>query len=306
MASQQIDESPPEPDERPQRRREWTGALRSVILPLVAVGLIVLAVWYLEAGRGTGSSPAAGTGIVALPSAKNHTGKPAATDIGRAAPDFVLQKLGGGNLRLSDFQGKTVLINFWATWCGPCAQEMPEIVKTYNQQKDQNFVVISVDEQEDPGTVQKFVNDYKMDFPVVLDTSGQIGETYHAGTQFPTSVFISPDGTVRPIHNENGQIQRAAVAARQKDTRGRHNHPSTSAGEARAAFVGAVRPLPYDLQAADLRARGPAAAGHGGRGRADRRDLPAGAGRDPRGARRDGPVRAVSARPLRRLHHADA
>jgi thiol-disulfide isomerase/thioredoxin len=202
-----LDESPaPEPDERPQRRREWTGAVRSVILPLLAVGLIVFAVWYLEGGRFGGARPTSGTGIVALPTEKNHTGKPPATDIGRAGPDFVLQKLGGGTLRLSDFQGKTVLLNFWATWCGPCRDEMPEIVKTYNQYKDKNFVVISIDEQEDADTVQKFVNDFKMDFPVVLDTSGQIGETYHAGTQFPTSVFLNPDGTVRPMPSDSGQM----------------------------------------------------------------------------------------------------
>jgi thiol-disulfide isomerase/thioredoxin len=207
MAAQQLEQLPePDPDERPQRRREWTGAWRSVILPLVAVGLIVFAVWYLEAGRGSGSHAASGTGVVTLPAAKNHTGKPASTDVGRAAPDFVLQKLGGGTLRLSDFQGKTVLLNFWATWCGPCRDEMPEIVKTYNQYKDQNFIVISVDEQEDPGTVQKFVNQFGMDFPVVLDTSGQVGETFHAGSQFPTSVFVDPDGTIKPIHNETGAV----------------------------------------------------------------------------------------------------
>lgn len=196
---------PPEPDERPQRRREWTGPLRSVVLPLLAVAVIVLAVWYLQAGRGSGGArPASGTGIVPLPAAKNPTGKPPSTEIGRAAPDFVLQKLGGGTLRLSDLQGKTVLINFWATWCGPCREEMPHLVKVYDQYKDQGFIVLSVDEQEDANTVQKFVDQYGMRFPVVLDTSGQVGETFHAGTQFPTSIFLNPDGTVRAIRNDDG------------------------------------------------------------------------------------------------------
>lgn len=198
------DTSPDLPDERPQRHREWSGPLRSVGLPLLVVAVIVLAVWYLEAGRGGGSRPAAGTGIVALDAARNHTGKAAAAEIGRAAPDFRLTTVDGKAERLSDLQGKTVLINFWATWCPPCRQEMPEIVKAYNDYKDKGFTVVSVDEQEDLGTVQSWVTEFGMPFPVSLDTSGQVGETYHAGAQFPTSVFINPDGTIKGIVNPTG------------------------------------------------------------------------------------------------------
>jgi cytochrome c biogenesis protein CcmG, thiol:disulfide interchange protein DsbE len=189
----------PEPDERPQRRREWSGPLRSVALPLVAVTLIVGAVWYLQSGHGSSSKTVAGLGVVALDASKNHTGKPASPEKGRAAPDFRLQTLDGRTVRLSDLQGKLVLVNFWATWCLPCRQEMPEIVKAYGANKDRPFEVVAVDEQEDPDTVRKWVDAFGMQFPVALDDSGQVGQTFRAGSQFPTSFWIDKTGIVTDI-----------------------------------------------------------------------------------------------------------
>jgi len=192
---------PVEIDERPQRRREWSGPLRSVGLPLLVVALIVGAVWYFEYGRGGGTARGpAGIGVVALDAARNPTGKPAAAEKGRAAPDFRLKTLDGQTVRLSDLRGKTVLVNFWATWCAPCRQEMPEIVKAYTKYHDRGFEVVAVDEQESPDTVQKWVDAYGMQFTVALDTAGgQVGQAFHA-SQFPTSVFIDPSGVVTELH----------------------------------------------------------------------------------------------------------
>lgn len=191
---------PEDIDERPQRRREWSGGIKSVALPLLAVAAIFGAVWYLQGGHGTQTAKSpAGLGVVALEPGRNHSGKPADAAIGRAAPDFRLTTLDGRTVRLSDLQGKTVLINFWATWCLPCRQEMPEIVKAYAQYHDRGFEVMSVDEQEDDGTVQKWVNDFGMQFPVAMDRTGQVGLTFRAGTQFPTSLFVNPQGIVTDI-----------------------------------------------------------------------------------------------------------
>src|SRR5262245_20633235 len=105
-------EIPDEVDERPHRRREWSGAGRSVLLPLLIVAAIVAAVWYLEFGGSGGGGSSDGYGIVALDAARNSTGRPASADIGRAAPDFRLQRLDGSEIRLSDLRGKVVVLNF--------------------------------------------------------------------------------------------------------------------------------------------------------------------------------------------------
>ncbi len=203
MQQHTTDDAPAEIDERPQRRREWSGPLRSVALPILAVAAIVAGVWYLQGHRSSpASKPATGSGVIALDAARNHSGRPPAPERGRAAPDFRLPSLAGGadGIRLSDFQGKTVLVNFWATWCTPCRDEMPEIVSAYQQYHDKGFEVVSVDEQEDPGTVKKWVDVFEMQFPVALDTSGQVGQTFRAGNTFPTSFWIDPNGVITEIH----------------------------------------------------------------------------------------------------------
>src|SRR5579883_528425 len=154
--SHHMDDVSPEVeiDERPQRRREWTGPFRNIALPLLVVAAIVAGVWYLQAGRSSGAVK--GGGVIPLDASRNHTGQPPSAEQGRAAPDFRLTTLDGRTVRLSDLQGKTVLVNFWATWCAPCRQEMPEIVRAYDANHAKGFEVVSVDEQEDPATVKKW------------------------------------------------------------------------------------------------------------------------------------------------------
>ncbi|HEU5323256.1 MAG TPA: TlpA disulfide reductase family protein, partial [Methylomirabilota bacterium] len=168
-------------EERPQNRREWSGAVRSLVLPLLIVATIVGALVYLDR-RGDGASGGDGRyGIVELPAEKNPTGRSPSTDVGRAAPDFLLQTLDGGELRLSDLQGKPVLVNFWASWCAPCREEMPEIVRAYEAGKAEGLVVVAVDLQENDGEVRDFARDFGMTFPVVIDRSGQVASAWRIG-----------------------------------------------------------------------------------------------------------------------------
>ncbi len=187
-------------DERPQRRREWSGGLRSVALPLLAVVAIVAVVWYLQSGRGGGGGRESGIGIVALPAEKNPTGRPAAAEVGRAAPDFVLRTLDSGTVRLSDLRGRTVLLNFWASWCQPCRQEMPELVRAQAELGERGLQVVAVDLQEPDGPVGDFAREFGMRFPVAFDRTGEVARTFRASTQLPTSVLVDAQGVVRGLN----------------------------------------------------------------------------------------------------------
>lgn len=107
------------------------------------------------------------------------------------APDFILKNLAGEEVSLSDFQGKYVLLNFWATWCVYCDMEMPSLNKLYKENDD--LVVLAVDVMEDKKTVEKYIEKGKYEFPVVLDEEGEVSREYYVGA-FPTSYFVDKEG----------------------------------------------------------------------------------------------------------------
>jgi len=109
--------------------------------------------------------------------------------------DFELQDLSGTTRRLSDFSGKVVFLNFWATWCGPCRFEMPSMEKLYQRFKAKGLVVVAVNLQEDRDSVMRFVEKYELSFPVLLDATGRIGATYGARS-IPTTYLVDRDGSV--------------------------------------------------------------------------------------------------------------
>ncbi|MBN1563137.1 MAG: TlpA family protein disulfide reductase [Anaerolineae bacterium] len=111
-------------------------------------------------------------------------------------PDFTLAGLEiGSSVSLADYRGSYVMINFWATWCPPCRAEMPDLYAYYNQQKDNNFVLLAVNVSEDAATVQAFLDANGFDFPVALDTTGAVYERY-GGNGLPSSYLIDPEGRV--------------------------------------------------------------------------------------------------------------
>jgi len=119
---------------------------------------------------------------------------------GEVAPDFELTTLDGKEVRLSDYQGKKVILNFWATWCPPCRAEMPDMQNYFEEQADrENVEILAVNlTTEDRGIdkVQSFVREYELTFPVPMDTSGEIGSVYQAVT-IPTSYILDTDGRVQ-------------------------------------------------------------------------------------------------------------
>jgi thiol-disulfide isomerase/thioredoxin len=109
--------------------------------------------------------------------------------------DFELQDLSGTTRRLSDFNGKVVFLNFWATWCGPCRFEMPSMERLYQQLNAKGFEIVAVNLQEDRKSVQAFVDEYGLTFSVLLDTTGRVGATYGARS-IPTTYLVDRDGFV--------------------------------------------------------------------------------------------------------------
>jgi len=187
-------------EERPQNRREWSGAARSLALPLLIVATIVGVLFYVERRRdGEGDADSGAYGTVELPEELNTTGRSPSSDVGRVAPDFLLQTPDGGELRLSDLRGTPVMVNFWASWCTPCREEMPRIVRAYDEGGGA-FTVVAVDLQENAEQVADFARDFGMTFPIVIDRTGEVGRTWRIGGPvegIPSSYFLDADGVVQ-------------------------------------------------------------------------------------------------------------
>lgn len=124
-----------------------------------------------------------------------------------ASIDFSLKDLSGDTKQLSDYRGKVVFLNFWATWCGPCRTEMPSMERLYNTLKSKGFEIVAVNQGEREKTVSRFITDYDLTFDVLLDGSQEIGSMYGARS-IPTTYLI----------DRNGMILGMAVGGREWDT----------------------------------------------------------------------------------------
>ncbi|RST61292.1 TlpA family protein disulfide reductase [Siminovitchia terrae] len=114
------------------------------------------------------------------------------------APDFELVTLNGETVKLSDYRGKKVILNFWATWCPPCRAEMPHMQNFYEQNKDNGIEIVAVNlTKMDKGRMEidKFVKEYGLTFDIPLDEEGDIGMQYQAFT-IPTSYIIDTNGKI--------------------------------------------------------------------------------------------------------------
>ncbi len=127
----------------------------------------------------------------------NNAGAASGPQNGKKAPDFSLTDLSGSKVSLSDFKGKVVLVNFFATWCPPCRDEMADVNSFYNENKSKDIVVLAVDAgQEDPTVVKNFMSQNDYTFPVLLDKDGKVGDTYRVDG-IPAWFFIDKNGNVK-------------------------------------------------------------------------------------------------------------
>lgn len=119
-----------------------------------------------------------------------------ASEIGKQVPDFKLKDINGRDTAFYSYKGKVILLNFWATWCGPCKAEMPSLNNLYKSLKDKGFIVVgvSVDTSEKP--VRTFINDNGITFPALMDSDREVSFDLFGVIGLPTSYLIDKNGIV--------------------------------------------------------------------------------------------------------------
>jgi thiol-disulfide isomerase/thioredoxin len=147
------------------------------------------------------------------------TGSPNGQLMGAVAPDFELQQLDGSSLKLSDLHGKAVLLNFWATWCGPCKIEMPWFVELQKEYGPQGFQIVGV-AMDDAGTddIAKFTKEMGVNYPILLGKEA-VGLSYGGVNVLPTTFFLDRNGKV--IAREFGLQSRSVFVDHIKQTLGK-------------------------------------------------------------------------------------
>jgi len=127
------------------------------------------------------------------------TGASASLD-GQAAPDFVLKSLTGSNLRLSEYRGEVVMINFWATWCGRCRTEMPLLDEMYDRYRKVGFTLLGVNIDDDRRRAAEMAQSLGLKFPVLFDESKKVSRMYDVD-DMPVTLLIDRGGVVRYVNN---------------------------------------------------------------------------------------------------------
>lgn len=126
---------------------------------------------------------------------------PALATIGEGkAPDFTLKTMRGGNFKLSEHRGEVVMINFWASWCGPCRQEMPLLEDLYKRYKDGGFTLLGVNVEEDSSQAQKLLKEIRVTFPILYDSSNKVSALYKVEAM-PSTIIVDRDGNMRYLHH---------------------------------------------------------------------------------------------------------
>ena len=124
----------------------------------------------------------------------------AASDLaGLPAPDFALKSSTGENLRLSEYRGDVVMINFWATWCGPCRQEMPLLDQLYTRYERVGFSLLGVNIDDDSSRAMDMMKELGVSFPVLFDARKEVSQLYNVDAM-PVTVLVDREGNVRYVH----------------------------------------------------------------------------------------------------------
>jgi thiol-disulfide isomerase/thioredoxin len=122
-----------------------------------------------------------------------------ADNIKGPAPDFTLKSRSGENVKLSELRGEVVMINFWASWCAPCRQEMPLLETLYKKYSDLGFTLLAVNVEEDSSKADSLLRDIPVTFPVLYDNTNKVTKLYKV-VAMPSTIIIDRDGNMRYLH----------------------------------------------------------------------------------------------------------
>ena len=122
-----------------------------------------------------------------------------AAGVGGPAPDFTLKSRDGSNIKLSEQRGDVVMINFWASWCAPCRQEMPLLETLYQRYHDLGFTLLGVNVEEDSKQALGLLKDIRVSFPVLFDNANSVTKLYDV-VAMPSTVMVDRDGNIRYVH----------------------------------------------------------------------------------------------------------
>jgi thiol-disulfide isomerase/thioredoxin len=162
---------------------------RSILAALVILALVGT-IFYLDASLRPAWLKSFFKGATDQPLGLSET---RAIEVGAQAPDFALHDLSGRTVRLSDFRGRKVVLNFWASWCPPCKQEMPDFESVYREHRNE-LIFLGVNMQETPDTVQRFLREeVQVTYPIVLDSDGSVTRGYNVRV-YPTTYFLDEQG----------------------------------------------------------------------------------------------------------------
>jgi peroxiredoxin len=167
------------------KKKDWIIILAGLFIG-AGLGLILFFAFDLGGSRSALAEFTAGRSLVFSPS------------VGNPAPDFALDSISGERVTLGDLRGKTVLVNFWATWCGPCRLEMPAFQARWERYSPE-LAVLAVNFDEPADQVQTFADEFGLTFPVLLDPGGKVQELYRV-RGYPTTYGVDTEGTVQFVH----------------------------------------------------------------------------------------------------------
>jgi len=182
---------------------------RWIIAAAAALSLALLTLPSLRSARSAGHQ------LTDSGTAKGPEGRPGCDESGRAKYDFTLKNEYNVPVKLADYKGKVMLLNFWATWCGPCESEIPAFVELYSKYKDKGLVIVGVSVDDTPEQLQAFMKEFRMNYPV-LQMKPEFEDFWGPLAGYPTTFLIARDGSIctkhlGPVSKDEGEREIKAL-----------------------------------------------------------------------------------------------